>query len=65
MTSEQQKVLHRCKMMIKTAFPGMTGKFVFRLTARLFGKKGIAVGRWEDDLSIPEPVKEVTEVKLT
>ena len=43
--------------MIKTAFPGMTGKFVFRLTIRLFGSKGIAVGRWEDDLKIPEPSK--------
>lgn len=64
MTPDQQRVLHRCKMMIKTAFPGMTGKFVFRLSARLFGKKGVAVGRWEDDLRIPEPGKEVTEVKL-
>ena len=64
MSPEQQKVLHRCKSMIKTAFPAMTGKFVFRLTARLFGTKGVAVGRWEDDLKIPEPSKEVTEVEL-
>ncbi len=64
MSPEQQRVLHRCKSMMKTAFPSMTGKFVFRLTSRLLGLKGIAVGRWEDDLRIPEPSKEVTEVTL-
>ena len=64
MSPEQQKVLHRCKKMMKSAFPDMTGKFVFRLTSRLFGAKGVAVGRWEDDLRIPEPSKEVTEVEL-
>lgn len=64
MTAEQQKVLHRCKLMMKTAFPGMTGKFVFVLTSRLFGSKGVSVGRWEDDLRISEPSKDVTEVVL-
>lgn len=64
MTSEKQKVLHRCKTMLKAAFPSMTGKFVFVLNSRLFGSKGITVGRWEGDLKIPEPSKEVTEVQL-
>ena len=64
MTTEQQRVLHRCKSMIKTAFPGMTGKFVFRLIACRLGSKGVSVGRWEDDLRIPEPSKEVTVVPL-
>ena len=65
MTTEQQRVLHRCKSMIKTAFPSMTGKFVFRLTSRLFGSKGVTVGRWEDDLKIPKPSTDLTEVDLT
>lgn len=33
MTPEQQKVINRCRQMLKLVFPNVAGKFIFRLSS--------------------------------
>ena len=52
-TAEQQHVIHRCKAMIKRAFPEMTGKIIFKLDSSKLGiEKGISVDIFLPDLKI-------------
>jgi hypothetical protein len=54
MTTEQEKVIDRCKAMIKRAFPSMNGKFIFKLDSAKLGSKGIAVDMFLPDLKFHE-----------
>ena len=50
-TAEQQHIIHRCKAMIKRAFPEMTGKIIFKLDSSKLGiEKGISVDMFLPDL---------------
>ena len=52
MTPEQEKVIGRCKTMIKRAFPSYTGKIIFRLLALRMGSKGIDVDMFMPSVKI-------------
>jgi len=54
MTSEQKKVLSRCRSMIKRAFPSMTGKLIFRLDSSRFGDKSVPVDMFMPALKLDE-----------
>ena len=65
MTPDQEKVIGRCKRMLKLAFPEMTGKIIFRLLACKLGSKGIDVDMFIPSVRIrSEDDREVTEVVL-
>ena len=62
MTPEQEKVVERCKKMLKTAFPNMTGKIIYRL---FMHKPGIEVDMFLPNIKVrTEPDREVTEVSM-
>jgi len=48
MTPDQEKVIGKCKAMIKLAFQPMTGKIIFRLKYDAFGKQVV-----ETDMFLP------------
>ena len=48
MTPDQEKVIGKCKAMIKLAFQPMTGKIIFRLKHFSFGKQEV-----ECDMFLP------------
>lgn len=64
MTPEQEKVIGKCKAMIKLAFQPMTGKIIFRLKHFPFGKQDIDVDMFLPNVTLRHEQESCTEVDL-
>lgn len=68
LSPEQNKVLSRCKSMLKRAFPEIDVKFTFRLDCMRLGEKGVSVSVFIPDLKtaeMPDSEKGCTVADMT
>jgi len=64
-TPEQDKVVGKCKRMLKWAFPDLNGKCIFRMDRSVPGARSVKFDVYDFDIKVrTDPDKEVAEVDL-
>ena len=61
MTPDQEKVIGKCKAMIKLAFQPMAGKIIFRMKYNAFGKQDIECDMFLPNIKLRHEQESCTE----